>query len=341
MLAALCSVCTAAAPEVSARSAVVMDAASGRCLYEKNADARSLVASTTKIMTALLVCEQCDLQRLVTVPPQAAGVEGSSMGLAAGERLTVEALLYGLMLRSGNDAAVALAVACDGSVSRFAARMNARARALGLENTHFDNPNGLDSEQNYSTARDLAVLTRAALRNEQFRAIVGTKNKTVAGRTLTNHNKLLWRYPGATGVKTGYTKKAGRILVSSAMQNSWEAICVTVSDLDDWRDHARLLDYVFETYTPYTAVQAGERLARVPVFDGAEDGVGVLCAQDLLLPITGGECVSVRVFAPHYAFAPVLCAEAGYAEILLNGAPVGHVALYYETPVAQAARGRK
>ena len=116
---------------------------------------------------------------------------------------------------------------------------------------------------------------------------------------------------------------------------------MTVSDPDDWRDHARLLDYVFETYTPYTAVQAGERLARVPVFDGAEDGVGVLCAQDLLLPITGGECVSVRVFAPHYAFAPVLCAEAGYAEILLNGAPVGHVALYYEAPVAQAARGGK
>ena len=204
---------------VSARSAILVDAQTGRVLYEKNADEQSLIASTTKIMTGLLVCEAGELEREISVPPEAAGVEGSSLYLKAGERITVRELLYGLMLRSGNDAAVALAIATAGSMEAFVGRMNEKAQALGLTNTHFENPNGLDGEVHYSTARDLAKLSVCAMQNETFRAVVSSKNFTENGRSFTNHNKLLWRVDGADGIKTGYTKRAGRILAGSAVRD--------------------------------------------------------------------------------------------------------------------------
>ena len=336
----LCGACHAAAPDNSARSAVLMDAATGRVLYEKNADARSLIASTTKIMTALIICEQCDLQDIVTVPAEAVEVEGSSLALTAGEKLTVEALLYGMMLRSGNDAAAALAIYSAGSIPAFAERMNRRAAKLGLRGTHFENPHGLDADTHYSTARDLARLACAALKNDDFRRIVGTKTITAGGRALTNHNKLLWRYPGATGVKTGYTKKAGRVLVSSAMRDNWEVVCVTIGDPDDWRDHAALLDFAFAAYTPCPLLREGERIARVPVFGGVQADVGLLCAAPVTLPLSAGERAEVRVFAPHYAFAPVLPGFAGRADVLVDGELLCSVPLYYETPVAAKTRRR-
>lgn len=193
-----------------------MDAASGRVLYEKNASDRSLIASTTKIMTALVVCEHCNLSDRVKIPPEAVGIEGSSMYLQEGEILTVQDLLYGLMLHSGNDAAVALAVYCGGTEPDFVTMMNEKAERLGLENTRFANPNGLDHDGNYSTALDLARLSVYALQNEAFLHTVSCKTVTVGSRTLRNHNKLLFTYDGAIGVKTGYTKAAGRILVSAA-----------------------------------------------------------------------------------------------------------------------------
>ena len=336
----LCGACHAAAPDNSARSAVLMDAATGRVLYEKNADARSLIASTTKIMTALIICEQCDLQDIVTVPAEAVGVEGSSLALTAGEKLTVEALLYGMMLRSGNDAAAALAIYSAGSIPAFAERMNRRAAELGLRGTHFENPHGLDADTHYSTARDLARLACAALKNDDFRRIVGTKTITVGGRALTNHNKLLWRYPSATGVKTGYTKKAGRVLVSSAQRDGWEVVCVTIGDPDDWRDHAALLDFAFETYTPCSLLREGERIARVPVFGGAQGFVWLCTASPVTLPLAAGERAEVCVFAPHYAFAPVLPGFAGRADVLVDGELLCSVPLYYEAPVAQQTRRR-
>ena len=337
----LCGCVHAAAPDDSARSAIVMDAASGRVLYEKNADARSLIASTTKMMTALLICEQCALTDVATVPPEAAGVEGSSMGLTVGEQLTVEDLLYGMMLRSGNDAAAALAIHCAGSIQKFAARMNCRAARLGLTGTHFENPHGLDGSRHYSTARDLAHLARAAMQNADFRRIVGTKSITVGERTLRNHNKLLWQYPGATGVKTGFTKQAGRVLVSSAARDGWEIVCVTIGDPDDWRDHAALLDYAFAAYTPCPLLRAGERIASVPVFGGAEDAAGLCTAGPVTLPLAAGERAEVRIFAPHYAFAPVLPGYAGYVEISVNGAVQCTVPLYYATPVAAQKTRRR
>ena len=246
-------------PQVSAKSAALLDGTTGECLCEKNGDQRALIASTTKIMTGLLVCEAGDLDRTVTVPETAAGTEGSSMYLKSGETLTRRELLYGMMLHSGNDAALTLAISVSGSEAAFVRQMNRRACALNLTQTHFANPHGLDSGENYSTALDLVRLAQAALQNEQFRAVVSTKTITCAGRTLTNHNKLLWRYDGCIGVKTGYTRHAGRILVSAAERGESQLIAVTLADPDDWRDHAALLDYGFAVLASQTPVYPQNR----------------------------------------------------------------------------------
>ena len=246
-------------PQVSAKSAALLDGTTGECLCEKNGDKRALIASTTKIMTGLLVCEAGDLDRTVTVPETAAGTEGSSMYLKSGETLTRRELLYGMMLHSGNDAALTLAISVSGSEAAFVRQMNRRACALNLTQTHFANPHGLDSGENYSTALDLVRLAQAALQNEQFRAVVSTKTITCAGRTLTNHNKLLWRYDGCIGVKTGYTRHAGRILVSAAERGGRMLIAVTISDPDDWRDHVSLLDYGFAVLGSDTPVYPQNR----------------------------------------------------------------------------------
>ena len=246
-------------PQVSAKSAALLDGTTGECLCEKNGDQRALIASTTKIMTGLLVCEAGDLDRTVTVPETAAGTEGSSMYLKSGETLTRRELLYGMMLHSGNDAALTLAISVSGSEAAFVRQMNRRACALNLTQTHFANPHGLDSGENYSTALDLVRLAQAALQNEQFRAVVSTKTITCAGRTLTNHNKLLWRYDGCIGVKTGYTCHAGRILVSAAERGGRMLIAVTISDPDDWRDHVSLLDYGFAVLGSDTPVYPQNR----------------------------------------------------------------------------------
>ena len=246
-------------PQVSAKSAALLDGTTGMCLYEKNGDQRALIASTTKIMTGLLVCEAGEPERSVTVPDAAVWVEGSSMYLKSGETLTRRELLYGMMLHSGNDAALTLAISVSGSEAAFVRQMNLRVRALGLTQTHFANPHGLDSGENYSTALDLAQLARAALQNEAFRTVVSTKTVSCAGRTLTNHNKLLWRYDGCIGVKTGYTRHAGRILVSAAERDGRQLIAVTISDPDDWRDHAALLDYGFAVLGSDTPVYPQNR----------------------------------------------------------------------------------
>lgn len=237
------------APSVSAKSAILFDASSGRVLWQQNASERSLIASTTKIMTAFLAVQLCPMEDLVTIPQEAVGTEGSSVYLKAGECMSVRELLLGLMLSSGNDAAIALAIHTCGSVGGFVRLMNWEAAHLGLRDTRFANPNGLDDENNYSTALDLAHLTAAALQNERFAAIVGTKQAEISGgRFLTNHNKLLWRYDGCIGVKTGFTKAAGRILVSAAKRNGRTLIAVTIGDGNDWADHAALLDYGFEEH---------------------------------------------------------------------------------------------
>ncbi|MBQ7398414.1 MAG: D-alanyl-D-alanine carboxypeptidase [Clostridia bacterium] len=259
---------------VSAKSAVLIDANSGQVLYEKDASVRLPMASTTKIMTALCALELADADTLITVDARAVGVEGSSVYLREKEQLTLLQLLYALLLASANDAAVAIAIGTAGSVEAFADYMNQKAASLGLENTHFENPHGLDSEQHYTTARELALIAREALKNPLLRTICATKKITIPQadtqgvRMLINHNKMLRYYDGAIGVKTGFTKKSGRCLVSAAERNGLTLIAVTLCAPDDWNDHTRMLDAGFAAYESVS-----------------------LCGEngfDALLPVTGG-----------------------------------------------------
>ncbi len=322
---------------VSARRAYVLDAVSGRVLFEKNADERSLIASTTKIMTALLVCEQCNVLDRMRIPREAVGIEGSSMYLQEGEVLTLQELLYGLMLSSGNDAAVALAIYCGGTVEGFAELMNDKARSLGLTGTHFENPNGLDSPGHYSTARDLARLAAYAMENPIFYQTVSTKNVKAGQRWLTNHNKLLWRVEGADGVKTGYTKAAGRILVSSATRNGRRLIAVTIDDPDDWQDHARLLEEGFSRFQIQRVVSAGQRVGVLEVAGGENRRVEVLAAADFDYALAPEEQPQLALPGPGFVYAPAVeGADAGVAYVLIQGKAVGKLPVVYGGTVEQA-----
>lgn len=229
---------------VSATSAVLMDAESGQLLFGKDPDRQMRIASTTKIMTALVVLEHCSLQETVRIRPEYMA-EGSSMYLKPGETVTVEALLYGLLLCSGNDAALALADHCGGSVERFVGWMNDKARLLGMSGTSFANPNGLDADNHYSTARDMALLAACAAENPTFMRICSTMSAAVGERTMSNHNKLLHRLDGCVGMKTGYTMAAGRTLVSCVQRSGYRLVAVTLQDGNDWADHAALYDEGF------------------------------------------------------------------------------------------------
>ena len=314
----------------------MLDAVSGRSLYEKNANERSLIASTTKIMTALIVCEQCNVLDRMRIPKEAVGIEGSSMYLQEGEILTLQELLYGLMLSSGNDAAVALAIYCGGTVEGFAELMNDKARNLGLHGTHFENPNGLDSPSHYSTAKDLAVLAAYAMENPIFAKTVSTKNLKIGNRYLTNHNKLLWRVEGADGVKTGFTKAAGRILVSSAARQGRRIIAVTIDDGDDWNDHAALLETGFSRYVHREIVKAGERIDTLEVLGGQTRQVEILAGEDFGYALAPEETPQIVYPGPGFTYAPAVAGEdAGYAYILVQGKAVGKIPVTYGETIEQ------
>ena len=315
---------------VSAKSYIVMDAQTGRVLQEHRADERSLIASTTKIMTALVICEQCNVLDRVRIPKEAVGIEGSSMYLQQGEILTVQDLLYGLMLHSGNDAAVALAIYCGGTVEGFAELMNDKARVLGLSGTHFMNPNGLDHPQHYSTARDLAVLSAYAMENPVFARTVSTKSVTIGSRSLKNHNKLLWLFEGADGVKTGFTRAAGRILVSSATREGRRLIAVTINDRNDWQDHMQMLEAGFGNFKVRQLVSAGEQIGTMPVLGGAEKEVPLLADQDFFYAMADGEEIELVLPSPGFVYAPITQgAEAGFAYLCIDGNAIGKIPLVY------------
>lgn len=234
-------------PSVSAKQAILIDAKTGETLFERKADEKGYPASTTKIMTALVTLDLCrelgvDMSQTVEIPPEAVGVEGSSLYLKKGETRTLENLLYGVMLRSGNDGATALAAVMGGNVEHFVELMNEKAQKLGCTDTHFVNPTGLYDEGHYTTARDLAVISRQAMKNKTFREIVGTKTF----EEYTNKNKTVFQYEGATGIKIGFTKMSGRTLVASARQGGTEMICVVLSDGNWFNDAYALMDYGFE-----------------------------------------------------------------------------------------------
>ncbi|WP_241781978.1 D-alanyl-D-alanine carboxypeptidase family protein [Paenibacillus sp. DMB5] len=250
-----------------ARAAALIDVESGRLLYSSRGDEPMLIASLTKIMTAIVAIESGDLASKVKVGKNAFAKEGSSLYLKQGEEMLLEDMLYGLMLRSGNDAATAIAEHVGGSEQGFVYLMNAKAEELGLKNTHFANPHGLDAEGHYSSANDLAVLTAYALHNPVFKEIVGTQEKTADNPyekwdyKWANKNKMLRLYEGADGVKTGYTKKALRCLVSSATRGGQQLVAVTLNDGNDWNDHAALLNFGFNHYPLKTLIERGEGIS--------------------------------------------------------------------------------
>ena len=284
------------APGISAASAVLMDAASGRVLYEKDSHTHRLIASITKLMTALVALESGHaLDETVTVAPEWTGAEGSSLYLRPGEEITLEALLYGLLLRSGNDAALAVAGNCGGTVERFVAEMNEKARELGMKDSRFANPSGLNADGHYSSAYDMALLARACLENETLAKIAATKSITLGTRTFTNHNKLLWRYEGCIGLKTGFTEKAGRTLVSAAERDGMTLICVTLNAPNDWQDHTSLFDYGFANYQPERLTCEGEVLCRLPADGSLLSFCPVAAERTVSLCLTSGETVRQKL----------------------------------------------
>ena len=299
-----------AAPDLSAASAILVDADSGRILYEKDAHTRRLIASTTKLMTALVAAEAMDdLAEPVTITREDTLTEGSSMYLKVGETVTLEALLYGLLLHSGNDAALAVARHCAGDVETFVDWMNQRAESLGMADSHFANPNGLNDDAHYSTAYDMALLAKACMDNETVSKIVGTRSITLGTRSFTNHNKLLTLYEGCEGMKTGYTQMAGRTLVSCARRDGQLLLCVTLNDPDDWKDHAALFDYGFETYPRQVLATAGRDFRTLPVDGSLVRFVRVRTAGDVFYPAKEGETVRAEVTLPDRVAAPVAAGE--------------------------------
>ena len=330
LFALLSLVLPAQALSLSAQSAVLIDARDGRVLYEKDADTPRPMASTTKIMTAVVALESCDVNEIIEIADEAVGVEGSSIYLQKGERMTLLELLYALLLQSANDAAVAIAVGVGGSVGNFADMMNEKATSLGLTSTHFENPNGLDADGHVTTARELALLTAYALKNPTFAEIVATYKRKISGpdgtvRLVVNHNKLLNMYDGCVGVKTGFTKKSGRCLVSAACRESLTLVSVTLSAPDDWRDHTAMLNYGYEHYCCEILCDEGGFIEALPVVGGVQDSL--LCANcdyvAATLPRDHGE-ITVDVQLPQMIYAPVSAGDIiGHVTYKCDGKVIG------------------
>ena len=316
----------AEAVEVSATAAVLLDADTGQVLYEKNSDERMLIASTTKIMTALVVLEQASPDDTITVT-QAHMAEGSSMYLKPGETVRVEELLYGLLLCSGNDAALAL-TECAGGLAPFVALMNEKAAALGMAHTSFANPNGLDAEGHYSTARDMAVLAAAAMKDPMFRLLCSSCRVTIGQRTMENHNRLLRQVEGCVGLKTGYTQAAGRTLVSCAEKNGQRLIAVTLQDGNDWADHQALYDYGFSAYPARTCAVRGQALTQASVSGGVSPTVPLIAGAGFCYPAAETERLTTRICLDEPLRAPVSAGKTvGAAVFCLNGTEIGRVPL--------------
>lgn len=316
------------APAVSAQSAILVDLEGGVTLFEKNADKPMGPASTTKIMTALTVLRYASPDDTVTVSPLAVGTEGSSVYLCEGERLTVEQLLYALLLSSANDAAVALAVHVSRDVNKFVGKMNDYAAELGLKNTHFTNPHGLSHEEHYTTARDLATIAREAMKNKLLARIFSTYRTTIPfngepdKRLLINHNKLLRSYEGAIGVKTGFTKATGRTLVSAAKRDGLSLIAVTLNAPDDWKDHSSMLNYGFECFERREFYGVGEFEYLMPAVGGTSESI--ILTNSLPISATlpkGKNNAEITVYSTHrFVFAPVETGEIlGYVELSVCG----------------------
>ncbi len=342
----ICSFCAKsyAMPILSSKAACVMEVLTGRVLYAQNADARLPMASTTKIMTALLVLENGNLDNIVSIPEQAVGVQGSSIYLKKGEQFSRKSLLYALMLESGNDVATALALDVSGSINDFAQKMNVRAKELGARNTHFVNPHGLPSTEHYTTAYDLALIAATALRIPVFRKIVSTKIIVIhpqtqgVKRTLQNHNKLLWQFDGACGVKTGYTKAAGRCLVGAAMRDGKQVVSVVLNDPVMWEDTCTLLNTALDSLKHVKLKLKEDVIGSVNVIHGLEKQVGAVLNTDLIADITDQEQarLTLNTHLLEFIRAPVQkgCV-IGYISAELDGISIGKAEIIADRDVLE------
>lgn len=323
----------------SAVSAVLIEAETGTVVYSKNADEQRAMASTTKIMTAILTIEAGDLDSEFTVDSYAIRVEGTSMGLQEGDRVSRRDLLYGILLPSGNDAANAAAVSVSGSIGGFVELMNHKAQELGLTSTHFATPSGLDADGHYTTARDLAMLTAYAMKNDIFREIVCCSSAEVEfgnppyRRTLYNSNKMLSRYEGAIGVKTGFTDNARRCLVSAAERDGVTLIAVTLNAPDDWNDHEKMLNYGFSKVFSYPLeLSCSEQVAVA----GTGRSVGVYAEQEMISLFPGQrEALTRKVMLPQFVYGDVKRGDVlGEIQFALDGKVVKRCPLYAKENVA-------
>lgn len=335
LLAALCP--PAGAVSTSASSAVLMDARSGRVLWEKDVHTPRPIASITKLMTALVAVEYTqDLSQVVEVSGAwLEGVEGSSIYLKAGDQVTLETLLYGLLLQSGNDAAQVIACWVAGDLEGFARMMNEKAQDLGMTNTHFTNPSGLTQEEHYSSAYDMALLACACLDNPLVAQVCATQTIALEGHTFVNHNKLLWLEEDCVGMKTGYTEAAGRTLVSAATRGDQTLVCVTLDDPDDWDDHQALLDYGFESFPATQLCQQGCEVGRTAVGGSVSPTVSLVAQGDAWYPVAEGEQLEMQldVYSPLVAPIPQ-GTQLGTARWLLDGELVAEMPLLAGESVA-------
>ena len=310
--------------DVSAKGAVLIESRTGKVLYAKNAHEKLPMASTTKIMTALLAIENGNLSDIIETDASAYGTEGY---LDYEEKISLKDLLYGLMLSSGNDAAVAIAVHIGKGTNKFAEMMNARAKSIGALNTNFVTPNGLHDENHYTTAYDLARITAVAMKSPVFREIVSTQyyraETGAKPRTFKNKNRILWEYDGGSGVKTGYTKIAGKCLVFSAERNGMEVIGVVLNCPGMFDDAKAMMNYVFENYETATMVKAGNTIAGVDVAGGEKNILELKAGEDIIVPVRKGESASyrTRVILKEGLHTPIAeGTELGCVEVLDDGA---------------------
>ena len=335
-----------ALPQVTARSAVVMEALTGEVLYQRMMDERRYPASTTKIMSLITALESNKgrLDDTVKISGMAADMEGSTMWLERDERYRLEDLLYGMMLVSGNDAATAVAEHVAGSVPAFAKRMTEKAHEIGATHTRFVNSCGLHDPLHYTTAHDLALITAYGYQNSTFRKIVSTKEwrvplmKPPFSRELENENMLLWIYPGANGVKTGYTDASGRCVVTAAERDGVQLIAVVLDGIYMWNDSIAMLDYGFRHIESRELVKKGEKLATVAVAGGEEQTVALVAEKELRLPVPKGDASAYRreIKAPRSLEAPVRRGEkVGEAVYYYKGQKVASVPLKAESHVGR------
>lgn len=326
-----------AAPGISAQNAILIEANSGEVLYKKNEGEKAYPASITKIMTALLAIESGALDKKVKVSQNAAGVEGSSIYLEAGEMIPLRDLVYGLMLRSGNDAAIAISEAVGGSTDNFVIMMNKRARELGAFNTHFMNPNGLHHAEHYTTAEDMALIAGAAMKNEEFKQVAAAKSwVTDRGEGKYNYfynkNKVLYQYQGGTGIKIGYTKAAGRTLVASSERDGMELICVVMNAPDWFQDTYKLMDYAYIQFET-AKVAVGQRpIKAVKIWGGNKSFVLIGPREDILCPVRKNtdSKISIEYVLPDHQRAPIhRWQEAGCLKIYVNDTYLFSKPLYY------------